>query len=78
MSPDRQPSQNVVLPPGAGGHCKSDCEHHECAFERQIAGSVCKLCGELIGYSRVYTFFRIGLAHLDCHAVVILKENITH
>lgn len=34
------------------GPCADECEHRDCAANRKMAGCICRICQEPIGYDR--------------------------
>ena len=61
--------------PGQDGPCKMDCEHHDCAWMRDIANTECYICGEVIGYERGYFLNDDGYSHASCTARLIDEKN---
>jgi hypothetical protein len=61
---------NVLSKPGSiNGPCESQCNHVECKATREQAQSLCRFCGQPIGYE---TYFHRDpgdakrLTHADC------------
>lgn len=48
------------------GHCEEDCNHRDCDEQRCMASSLCKECGEPIGYEIRFYRDEFGLSHARC------------
>jgi hypothetical protein len=70
----------TIQMPGTGyGHCRTDCAHKDCAWQRITAATVCAHCGQPIGYDRQFYETIDGVVHTGCYADLIEKElTITH
>lgn len=58
------------------GPCEGGCEHRDCAATREMAATVCRFCGEPIGYDRgFYWGDRIeDRAHASCAEAAADRE----
>lgn len=61
----------VLSPPGHEyGPCiRIDCEHTDCVAIRKMAGKICRLCDEAIGYDRRFVLDRESNDTDDPHYV---------
>ena len=58
----------IAAPGAAAGPCVQDCEHRDCALTRAMAESICRLCGDAIGYdTRFYEEDPGGYVHALCY-----------
>lgn len=56
------------------GPCQQ-CQHHECAEQRELAASACHCCQDLIGFHRAYCFDADGRpVHYACLALEIERH----
>lgn len=60
------------------GPCAMACQHIDCSSARQIAGSTCRFCNELIGYERRFYVdlnFVGQYVHAICLEMAIEEER---
>lgn len=58
----------ILSKPGSeSGPCLTNCNHSDCDSTREMAQTVCVMCGEPIGYERrFYRDPKRGLVHAVC------------
>ena len=67
------PAKIIHGPGKLAGPCRDpDCGHAQCMVERRCAAAYCTLCGDEIGYNRVYYTAieyhgKKGPAHVSCY-----------
>ena len=59
---------SIPAPGHTLGPCTAKCSHFSCALFRAVAGDVCKLCGDEIGYETNFDETNISRAHTACVA----------
>ncbi|MDF2434898.1 MAG: hypothetical protein JWP44_4529 [Mucilaginibacter sp.] len=58
---------SIPKPGSSAGPCLDDCKHIDCAELKAEAAAACPLCGEPIGYGRLFVQDKVfGKAHDIC------------
>ena len=63
---------SVPIPGSLTGPCEPQCAHVDCAFQRKLAASCCRICGKPIGYeNRFYQDPKTPTGTAWVHAICI-------
>lgn len=58
---------SIIDPSGVNyGPCNKPCSHRDCAWQRDTAARACCLCGNPIGFGRLFYEHEGDVAHRDC------------
>ena len=68
---DNIPASQIEAPGQGYGPCKEACAHRDCAWQRETIARPCSLCGQSVGFGRLFYEYDGDVAHRAC-----LEEQI--
>lgn len=65
----------IPAPGSEYGPCADPCQHIDCAQTRAMAATVCRFCGQPIGYDTRLYDVEHQLVHADCYERSVDQER---